>query len=210
MAQRFRRDLDEVPSRNFDDLHDICRQRVLAHLHSTRVELRECLFCKVTLLPHEQEGWCCGGLSGRGCRQHWPWSLPHPTMQKIIDKPGWSANSRMANSLFSNIVIYSGDQRCGLTYHVGSGPPCLRISGQMHARFMRTPDTCWFIHDSKYHETFLKLSAEFKVAVRDIRLLLQASNNPFAKIADLPFPGKQEQISEGSIALGVEFDKNHL
>ena len=52
------------------------------------------------------------------------------------------------------------------------------------------------------------MSTEFKIAVREIRVVLQQSNNPFANISDLPVT--HEQVNEGSIALGVDSDKNHL
>ena len=116
----------------------------------------------------------------------------------------------MVNSLFTNVVIYSGDTGAGFTYHLGSGPPSLRISGQMYARFMRTTETCWFIHDAKYHDTFLKLNSEFKMAVRQIRAALLQSKNPFANVAHLPYPGTNDQVNDGHITLGMESDANHL
>ena len=212
MAQRFRRDIVEIPSRNFDDLHDICRQRVQSYLHNLPTQLHCCPSCGATLFFHEKDLWCCGGDdTGRGGdRQHWPWTKLPDVLQTIVNKPGWSQNSRMVNSLFSNVIIFSGDHGAGFSYHLGSGPPSLRISGQMYARFMRTPDSCWFVHDSTYHETYSKLTTEFKIAVRNIRSFLKQSNNPFARIAELPLPGNQSQVSEGSIALGVEHDKDHL
>ena len=206
MAQRFRRNLDDIPTRNYEDLHDMCRQRVILYLHASHVVIRPCTFCRQILMAHEQDSWCCE----RNRRKHFLWPAVTPNLQTIMNKPSWSANARMVNSLFTNVVIYSGDKGAGFTYHVGSGPPSLRISGQMHARWMRTTETCWFVHDAQYHDTFLKLSHEFKGVVRQIRVILLQSMNPFANIAHLPSPGNKSQVNDGYIALGMESDARHL
>ena len=156
MTQRFRRDVDDIPTGNFDDLHDMCRQRVLSYLHALHVVLKRCEQCGEIKMSHERIYWCCK----YGDTSHYKWPSVGPELQDLINKPSWGVNARMINSLFSQVIIYSGDKGAGFTYHVGSGPPSLRISGQMYARFMRTPDTCWFLHDANYYTTFSKLKHE--------------------------------------------------
>jgi len=215
MFQGFRGDLSIDPtgqqSHTNPRRRDLCRQRVLLMMQSTRyMGLRHCPTCGVFLLPHEADGWCCG----HGKRRHWPWSSGNNAqLRAFYTTQGIGDVSRMINSLFTMGTVYSSGRAAGFTYHVGNHPPCLRVCGTLHNRLMRTTQNCWFIQDASYSNTFLSLAKRFQDAVNWFRLFLLRSNNPFASIAGLPpgtpnhVPPALDSIREGRISLVIE---NHL
>ena len=178
MAQRFRRNIEDIPSGSGDDAHELCRQRARDLILSWTVTTQICSFCGTKLLLSESSDWCCG----RGTKVHTLWSPP-PEVQALYCTPRIGDNSRMLNSLFTTAILYSGERSHGLRYHQrsGGGPPALRISGQMYARFLRQPASCWFIHDHVFDQTTWQgLPPQFRHVARELRRIMIASNHPYS------------------------------
>jgi len=149
--------------------------------------------------------WCCGN----GELIHSPWQ-PGSAVRRLYMTPRLGQNSRMVNSLFCTAVLYSGDRNHGLTYQGrGHGPPALRVSGQMYARFIRPPQTCWFIHDSTFDSsTWNSLPPQFQQFVREFADVLRRSANPFANIDGLP--SESSNVAQGNVTLCVDGEHDTL
>ena len=207
MNQTFRQDIDSIPTGSFSDMRERCRLRVLDFMKAQRASTHHCIYCNTLLLTTEISGFCCG----KSNRKHWPWPKPSTELQRIYDTPGLASQARMLNSLFSSSVVYSSEPGHGFTYHTRSGPPTLRISGQLYNRMMRTADNCWFVHDASYPETFRRLSDRFQTIARSFRSLLLQSTNPYASIHNVPQNEPTlDNLQDGKVCLTLEPNAKHI
>ena len=118
------------------------KERVRARLKAqvSPFLLRPCPFCSASLLPDEKDYWCCG----KGSRQHVLWPATPPELMQLMtqNRRRFADLSRVYNGLFCSAILHSGVGEPGLNYHVRGGPPCMRFSGNLYARMMRTEENC--------------------------------------------------------------------
>lgn len=200
MNQRFRRNVEDIPTGNHDDSHEQCRQRTVEDIQSWTVPTQNCHYCGTKLLLSECSAWCCGV----GNKIHRLWTQ-HSEVVDLYHRRTFGENSRMMNSLFTTATLYSSDRNHGLTYHYrqGGGPPAMRISGQMYARFLRSPNTCWFLHDTTSES---RLPPQMIPIARQFGGILQQLGNPFANFSHLA----TSEVSSGHISLCVEAEHNSV
>jgi len=201
MRQHFRGGIDNSTPDEPSDSHNESRQRVLEYIRSWTVPIQYCTYCNNTLLLSETSQWCCAN----GTKLHIPW-VTSPEVSQLYRRPRFGDSSRMINSLFTTAILYSSDRGHGLDYHyrAGGGPPAMRISGQMYARFMRPTQDCWFVHDPNYDLS--RLTPPMRDAARDFREILRSSNNPLANLEI----GLEHGVTESVLTLCVEAEQQTL
>jgi len=159
-----------------DDVDVPTREHVRLLLSLQPIQIRSCLFCRQLLLPFEKDYSCCGC----GTKQHCPWTPPPSDVVEVIMTPGFGNVSRIVNNLFTTAVLYSGDE--GITYHLGAGPPAMRVQGALYARMMRTTTNFWFVADARYGQGYDQLPARYKVCVHVVHRALLRDNILFKDI----------------------------
>ena len=138
---------------------------------------RTCPHCDTKLLNDENDSWCCGMTCRGSQRRHvmWP-DLPQRMHDLMASESKFSDLSRIFNSLFCSAVLHSDIGEAGLNYHHRGGPPCMRFSGHLYARMMRTSSNCWFLCDSKFGKGYEMLTYPQKASALQIALVLRESN----------------------------------
>ena len=166
------------------DISDVT-QRIKRLLLIDVPTTKHCPFgCGALLLCSEMlstSSWCCNGFTQR----HSPWRDHPPELTALFDRPSFGALSRIVNNTLSPAVISSftkGDEP-GIHYYTKhDGPPAMRLSGQLHAKFMRNLDCCWFVIDQVPIPFGTKkgkqLEMDFVHRLRDV--LMQ--HHPFASV----------------------------
>ena len=129
------------------------------------------------LLNDENDSWCCGRISRGSQRRHvmWP-DLPQRMHDLMARDSKFSDLSRVYNSLFCSAVLHSDIGEPGFNYHQRGGPPCMRFSGHLYARMMRTSINCWFLCDSKFGKGYDVLNSSQKATAVQIAVVLRESN----------------------------------
>jgi len=174
--------------------------------------MRPCPHCNCFLLPDENDYWCCG----KGSRQHVPWlSLPTELTDLIHEnRRRFSDLSRVFNSLFCSAILHAGVGDPGLNYHVRGGPPCMRVSGALYARMMRTEEHCWFLSDCKFPVAYRSLRLREKGIARKIAVILRSNNSVAGQMWNLKprihVLHSSEEVAEGSIVFCDDHDKTAL
>ena len=108
---------------------------------------RPCSFgCGVSLLQSEDDNWCCAGFQ----TQHQPWLPPPEQLIILMKEKSFPYFARIVNNALSPAVLssWSAGAEKGLHYYTAhSGPPAMRLSGQLHAKLRRDIESCWFVRD---------------------------------------------------------------
>lgn len=178
------------------------KAHVLDVLRLRHVSLPRCDHCKILMLVHEIDHKhkyvaCCG----KGSRMHPPWTPPPVDLIAIFETRGWSAISRIVNSLFTTTVLHSKDK--GIWYHVGCGAPAMRVQGHLYSRVMRTTANFWFVADAKYGQGYKDLSdAQKQLVHRFHRILLRDSRMVHASPDFSNMPTITE-VSKGDIIVSA-------
>ena len=151
-------------------------QRIARLLLADVPSTRRCPFgCGALLLDSELSTttttWCCNGFTQR----HTPWRNHPPELTALLDSPSFGALSRIVNNTLSPAVMssFSNGEEAGIHYYTAhDGPPAMRLSGQLHAKFMRNLDCCWFVLDQVPipfgTKTGKRLEMEFIHRFRDV------------------------------------------
>jgi len=206
--QGFRHDQDDVDSR---PIIMESKKRIKFFLNSQVSPLltKNCTHCGMRLLLDENNGWCCGA----GTKRHKPWPEIPSELARIMDErpQKFSDLSRVFNSLFCSAVLHAGSNEEGFSYHVSNGPPCMRFSGNLYARLMRTSQHCWFLNDARFAVAYRSLSSNDKQIVRNIASVLIYHNSCAAQMWNLnPRVGvlhSSTDVSEGSVVFCDDPDK---
>ena len=199
---------EDRSSHAFRNVNDTCgatqssrvasRKEIDKGLLGCVITVNKCASCGMSILTSERDGFCC--RQGRG--RHWPWvRVPH--MEDLYMNPMFGELSRVVNSIFCLSVVHSPDDP-GLAYTTRrGGKPMMNISGTLHARFMRTPHNCWFIHDATYAQQYSRLRRDGKLLVSRFREILRQSNPGF------PF-GTLDSIQSTNATICVVAVEEHL